>query len=107
MCQGDSYKFHAAGREDIDVWKLCCLYSLLCCYCNYDVEAYFFQVRMLGTGRPFLVEIQNARQVPSEELIKEMETKINSLDNKLVRIISNNISCSKVHFIDSLRYGLL
>ncbi|KAL2503892.1 Pseudouridine synthase family protein [Abeliophyllum distichum] len=29
MCQGDSYKFHAAGREDIDV-------------------------RMLGTGRPFL-----------------------------------------------------
>ncbi|KAL3340759.1 hypothetical protein AABB24_029071 [Solanum stoloniferum] len=34
--QGDNYKFHAAGREDIDV-------------------------RMLGTGRPFLVEIQNVR----------------------------------------------
>uniref|UniRef100_A0A5B7BN46 tRNA pseudouridine(55) synthase n=1 Tax=Davidia involucrata TaxID=16924 RepID=A0A5B7BN46_DAVIN len=61
MCQGDNYKFHAAGREDIDV-------------------------RMLGSGRPFLVEIQNARHVPSEVFIKEMEGKINSLENKLVRV---------------------
>ena len=22
MCQGDNYKFHAAGREDIDVLKI-------------------------------------------------------------------------------------
>lgn len=43
-----------------------------------------FQVRMLGTGRPFLVEIQNARQVPSEALIKQAEIKINSLEHKLV-----------------------
>nr|KAJ0215025.1 hypothetical protein LSAT_V11C300141490 [Lactuca sativa] len=59
MCNGDSYKFHAAGREDIDV-------------------------RMLGSGRPFLVEIQNARFVPSEVSIKEMENKINSLESNLV-----------------------
>ncbi|KAL1561122.1 tRNA pseudouridine(55) synthase [Salvia divinorum] len=61
VCQGDKYKFHAAGREDIDV-------------------------RMLGTGRPFLVEILNARQFPSDLLIKEIETKINSLESKLVRV---------------------
>ncbi|KAL7175031.1 hypothetical protein ACSBR2_028769 [Camellia fascicularis] len=61
MCQGDNYKFHAAGREDIDV-------------------------RMLGSGRPFLVEIQNARRVPSEMSLKEIEGKINSLENKLVKV---------------------
>ncbi|GFP80133.1 putative tRNA pseudouridine synthase pus10 [Phtheirospermum japonicum] len=61
ICRGDSYKFHAAGREDIDV-------------------------RMLGTGRPFLVEIQNARQFPSDELIKDIEMKINSLESKFVRV---------------------
>ncbi|XP_002510624.2 tRNA pseudouridine synthase Pus10 isoform X2 [Ricinus communis] len=61
MCQGDSYKFHAAGREDIDV-------------------------RMLGSGRPFLVEIQNPRQLPSETLVKEIETKINNMHDKLVGV---------------------
>ncbi|KDP36851.1 hypothetical protein JCGZ_08142 [Jatropha curcas] len=61
MCQGDSYKFHAAGREDIDV-------------------------RMLGSGRPFLVEIQNARLVPSESLVKEIETKINNFNTELVGV---------------------
>ncbi|CAK9178359.1 unnamed protein product [Ilex paraguariensis] len=64
--QGDSYKFHAAGREDIDV-------------------------RMLGSGRPFLVEIQNARHVPSEVFIKEIEMQINSLESKLVRVKSLKI----------------
>lgn len=39
---------------------------------------------MLGSGRPFLVEIQNARQIPSELLVKEIETKVNSLEKKLV-----------------------
>ncbi|GLT99912.1 hypothetical protein SLE2022_173160 [Rubroshorea leprosula] len=61
MCKGDNYKFHAAGREDIDV-------------------------RMLGSGRPFLVEIQNARQIPSEAIVKEIETRINGLENKLVGV---------------------
>ncbi|XP_021284347.1 putative tRNA pseudouridine synthase Pus10 [Herrania umbratica] len=61
ICRGDNYRFHAAGREDIDV-------------------------RMLGSGRPFLLEIQNARQVPSELIVKEMESKINGLENKLVGV---------------------
>lgn len=43
-----------------------------------------FQVQMLGSGRPFLVEIQNARSVPSEVSIKEIENKINNLEHKLV-----------------------
>ncbi|KAK7382912.1 hypothetical protein VNO78_28576 [Psophocarpus tetragonolobus] len=60
-CQGDSFKFHAAGREDIDV-------------------------RMLGPGRPFLVEVQNARRIPSELSVKEIETTINNIENKLVRV---------------------
>lgn len=60
-CQADSFKFHAAGREDIDV-------------------------RMLGPGRPFLVEVQNARQVPSELSVKDIEKKINTTENKLVRV---------------------
>ncbi|XP_076948554.1 uncharacterized protein LOC143620843 [Bidens hawaiensis] len=61
VCKGDGYKFHAAGREDIDV-------------------------RMLGSGRPFLIEIQNACRVPSEASIKEMEKKINSLESHLIRV---------------------
>lgn len=61
MCKGDNHKFHAAGREDIDV-------------------------RMLGSGRPFLVEIQNARYIPSKAFLKEIELKINDMENKLVGV---------------------
>ncbi|XP_024024568.1 putative tRNA pseudouridine synthase Pus10 isoform X2 [Morus notabilis] len=61
VCRGDSYKFHAAGREDIDV-------------------------RMLGSGRPFLVEIQNGRHLPCDEDVKNIEEKINNLENKLVGV---------------------
>jgi tRNA pseudouridine synthase 10 len=39
---------------------------------------------MLGSGRPFLVEVQNARRLPSEAFVKEIETNINNLENKLV-----------------------
>lgn len=39
---------------------------------------------MLGSGRPFLVEIQNARHVPSEDDVKDIEKRINDLENKLV-----------------------
>lgn len=41
---------------------------------------------MLGSGRPFLLEIQNPRVLPSEMSIKEMELKINSLEGKLVKV---------------------
>ena len=44
MCQGDNYKFHAAGREDTDVVKI----SFPCC--NFDTNdeilnygTYFFR----------------------------------------------------------------
>lgn len=40
---------------------------------------------MLGSGRPFLVEVQNARYVPSQESVKDLQAKINNLQNKLVR----------------------
>ncbi|KAJ6998910.1 hypothetical protein NC653_014917 [Populus alba x Populus x berolinensis] len=78
MCQGDSYKFHAAGREDIDV-------------------------RMLGSGRPFLVEVQNARKVPSKALVKEIETRMNNLENKLVGV--KNLSLVTSHSWDLMREG--
>ncbi|KAL9238118.1 hypothetical protein vseg_012588 [Gypsophila vaccaria] len=61
LCRGDNCKFHAAGREDIDV-------------------------RMLGSGRPFLLEIQNPKVEPSKLLLKEMEIKINSSESKLVKV---------------------
>ncbi|KAG2303392.1 hypothetical protein Bca4012_062156 [Brassica carinata] len=60
-CLGDSYKFHAAGREDIDV-------------------------RMLGSGRPFLIEVQNARKCPSQQSLTEIEEKINNSEKKLVGV---------------------
>nr|GEY69444.1 putative tRNA pseudouridine synthase Pus10 [Tanacetum cinerariifolium] len=59
ICNGDGYKFHPAGREDIDV-------------------------RMLCSSRLFLIEVQNARHIPSDVSIKEMEKKINSLESNLV-----------------------
>ena len=44
VCQGENYKFHAAGREDIDVLKI----SFPCC--NFDTNdeilnygTYFFR----------------------------------------------------------------
>ncbi|CAA6656051.1 unnamed protein product [Spirodela intermedia] len=61
VCKGDSYKFHAAGREDIDV-------------------------RMLGSGRPFLVEVSNARSVPSSNDICEMAEKINASENRYIKV---------------------
>ncbi|XP_057866056.1 uncharacterized protein LOC131073608 isoform X2 [Cryptomeria japonica] len=59
--RGDSYKFHAAGREDIDV-------------------------RMLGTGRPFLVEVLNARVIPTKSALMELETNINESKDEYVKV---------------------
>lgn len=59
--RGDKYKFHAAGREDIDV-------------------------RMLGSGRPFLVEVLNARVIPTNADIMELETKINNSKDGIVKV---------------------
>nr|ADN34134.1 hypothetical protein [Cucumis melo subsp. melo] len=39
-----------------------------------------------AAGRPFLVEIQNARLLPSEMIINEIQSKINSPETKLVGV---------------------
>ncbi|XP_052152967.1 uncharacterized protein LOC127771169 [Oryza glaberrima] len=61
ICKGDGYKFHAAGREDIDV-------------------------RMLGSGRPFLVEVLNVRSIPSATEVQQIADKINDSEKKHVRV---------------------
>lgn len=40
---------------------------------------------MLGSGRPFLIEVQNSRQCPSQQSLTEIEEKINNSEKKLVR----------------------
>ncbi|MCO5576652.1 hypothetical protein L7F22_030467 [Adiantum nelumboides] len=60
--KGDSYKFHASGREDIDV-------------------------RMLGRGRPFMVEIINARVLPAKAEIQKLEGAINNLKEGWSRLM--------------------
>ncbi|KAJ3680458.1 hypothetical protein LUZ60_016736 [Juncus effusus] len=60
-CKGDTYKFHSAGREDIDV-------------------------RMLGSGRPFLIEVSNARIVPSVLQVEKIAENINNSAKKLVGV---------------------
>ncbi|MCO5571242.1 hypothetical protein L7F22_024978 [Adiantum nelumboides] len=59
--KGDSYKFHASGREDIDV-------------------------RMLGRGRPFMVEIINAPVLPAKAEIQKLEGAINNLKEGWVNV---------------------
>ncbi|XP_047325747.1 tRNA pseudouridine synthase Pus10 [Impatiens glandulifera] len=71
LCKGDNYKFHAAGREDIDV-------------------------RMLGSGRPFLIEIQNACHVPCNTTLKEIEEQINNRESKLVAVKNLKLLDSKL-----------
>ena len=39
---------------------------------------------MLGSGRPSLVEVQNAHRIPSEAFVREKDTSINNLENKMV-----------------------
>ncbi|KAG9442096.1 hypothetical protein H6P81_017950 [Aristolochia fimbriata] len=71
ICRSDTYKFHAAGREDIDV-------------------------RMLGSGRPFLVEVVNPRHIPSSSDIVKLEDTINNLEGRFVgvrklRLVGNEV----------------
>lgn len=55
-------RFHSAGREDLDV-------------------------RMLGVGRPFVFELEEARRVPTgREQLEMIEKSINST-SKLVQVI--------------------
>ncbi|KAL2635297.1 hypothetical protein R1flu_006776 [Riccia fluitans] len=59
--KADTYKFHAAGREDIDV-------------------------RMLGTGRPFIIELLNARKIPSAEEMEKAQLDINGQKEGWVKV---------------------
>eukprot|EP00850_Spirogloea_muscicola_P002915 SM000011S19093 [mRNA] locus=s11:829028:834060:- [translate_table: standard] len=59
--RADNYKFHAAGREDMDVL-------------------------MLGNGRPFLLEVLNARDLPCQIRIEEMEAAINGSKEGWVKV---------------------
>lgn len=47
---------------------------------------------MLGSGRPFLVEVQNARHVPSLTSVREFEAKVNNAGNGLVSHLIRNFS---------------
>lgn len=49
------------------------------------------QVRMLGSGRPFLIEIQNARLSPSDTSICEIERRINCLESRHVRCVAHSL----------------
>lgn len=71
MFNAESSKFHAAGREDVNV-------------------------RMLGKGRPFVVELLDSkRETLSEEELKQLEDEINQDD----RVGVNNLKvCDKSTF---------
>ncbi|KAJ6829124.1 putative tRNA pseudouridine synthase Pus10 [Iris pallida] len=71
VCKGDNYKFHAAGREDIDV-------------------------RMLGSGRPFLIEVSNARCIPSLVEVQRIAETINNSSEKYVRVRNLKVVGSEV-----------
>ncbi|MFX1295471.1 MAG: tRNA pseudouridine(54/55) synthase Pus10 [Promethearchaeota archaeon] len=66
IVEGKEYKFHGAGREDIDA-------------------------RMLGTGRPFVVEIKEPRKRFID--LKEVQKKINEL-------AQNNVEVSDLEWSD-------
>ena len=58
---------------------------------------------MLGSGRTFLEEVQNARRIPFEAFVREMETNINNLENKLVSsmpVVSTLLPDIKKHDYD-------
>lgn len=46
------------------------------------------QVRMLGPGRPFIVEISNARTIPPSSEMAKLEAEINSLKEGWVSVSS-------------------
>ena len=54
----EEVKLHASGREDIDV-------------------------RMLGTGRPFYLQIVNGRRVPTQAQLDQIQAGINESDQKV------------------------
>lgn len=58
---------------------------------------------MLGSGRPFLIEVQNSRQCPSEQSLKEVEEKINNSEKKLVRPSKLNTYVVSIDYVPFLQ----
>ncbi|CAI6008240.1 unnamed protein product [Closterium sp. NIES-65] len=71
LLQPLSHKFQAAGREDIDV-------------------------RMLGSGRPFLLELKGARRVPMAEELGRIELEINEQERGKVGVCQLQLADSRV-----------
>lgn len=73
--KGDNYIFSAAGREDIDV-------------------------RMLGRGRPFLLEIVNPR-IPklTEELLQKIQNEVNEKADHVIWIVDLQMISDKERMI--------
>lgn len=46
---------------------------------------------MLGSGRPFLIEVQNARLSPSDTSICEIERRINCLESRHVSCVAQSL----------------
>ncbi|CAI5465600.1 unnamed protein product, partial [Closterium sp. Yama58-4] len=71
LLQPLSHKFQAAGREDIDV-------------------------RMLGSGRPFLLELKGVRRVPSAEELRKIEQEINEQERGKVGVCQLQLADSRM-----------
>ncbi|CAI7926972.1 unnamed protein product [Closterium sp. NIES-54] len=71
LLQPLSHKFQAAGREDIDV-------------------------RMLGSGRPFLLELKGARRVPTAKELRRIELEINEQERGKVGVCQLQLADSRV-----------
>lgn len=57
------------------------------------------QVRMLGPGRPFIVEISNARIIPASSEMAKLEIEINSLKEGWVSVSFNLSSLNFPNFL--------
>jgi len=80
--------FTSSGREDIDV-------------------------QMLGSGRPFTIQLLEPERVLSPDVLSDIERKINQMDPLLVRVsdltlISRSVChlslCQSVKYYDSVTY---
>jgi tRNA U54 and U55 pseudouridine synthase Pus10 len=54
---------------------------------------------MLGPGRPFIVEISNARVIPSSAEIRKLERDINSLKEGWVSLLSSFLELQMLSMI--------
>mmetsp|Transcript_9875 Transcript_9875/g.19390 ORF Transcript_9875/g.19390 Transcript_9875/m.19390 type:complete len:482 (+) Transcript_9875:75-1520(+) len=81
LVDAEEHKFHSAGREDIDV-------------------------RMLGDGRPFVVQLNNAKRLPTKEELEVIQKdKINSDPEGQVEVL--DLELTDANCMERLRQGAL